>query len=463
MKYLSLFSGIEAATVGWHHLGWECVGVSEIDPFACEVLKQRLPHVPNLGDITKITKEQLNEIQANGLDIVVGGSPCQSFSVAGLRKGLEDPRGNLMLEYIRVVATVRPTYFVWENVPGVLSSNRGRDFGALLQAMEKLGYQLCWRILDSKNFGVPQRRRRVFLVGSLTNNRHPFEILFESESLQRDNTESRETRQNNTPKTSASTEKHDRLTIYHANHKDRPPKEFTQCPTLLASMGTGGGHIPVTILNPAQPNNPPKVTHYAPSLIARMGTGGNQVPLIVFPFKNNRVYRLASLRTGGTVESKVSPTLTSGMSMGDTLPVTISKQEKQYPRLQQHSGCLMASDGAYKLDHQTVTSEKLIVEKQYAACLLARDCKGVSADSFGRDTTPLINHNTKVRRLTPIECERLQGFPDNWTRISWRGKEPKDCPTSHRYKCLGNSMTTNVMRWIGERIANVPTTIKKKT
>tara|TARA_A100001515_G_scaffold145040_1_gene151504 strand:- start:4265 stop:5818 length:1554 start_codon:yes stop_codon:yes gene_type:complete len=468
MKYLSLFSGIEAATVGWHHLGWECVGVSEIDPFACEVLKQRLPNTPNLGDITKITKEQLNEKYPNGLDIVVGGSPCQAFSIAGLRKGLEDPRGNLMLEYIRIVATVLPTYFIWENVPGVLSSNKGRDFGTLLQAMEQLGYNMCWRTLDSKNFGVPQRRRRVFLVGSTRNGKHPFEILFECESLQRDNTESRETRKDNTPKTPASTEEHDRIfltntrsevrysggngltagcisassginqtnylmtktpestgkhdnrsmTVYHSNHRSVPPKEHTQCPTLLAHMGTGGNNVPVTLMNPAQPNNSPKETHYAPSLIARMGTGGNQVPLIVFPFK--------------------------------------------YPRLQQHAGCLMASDGAYKLDHQTVTSEKLIVEKQYASTLCARDHKGVASDSFGHDSQQLVNTKTKVRRLTPIECERLQGFPDNWTRISWKGKEPKDCPTSHRYKCLGNSMTTNVMRWIGERIAGVPTSILKK-
>jgi DNA (cytosine-5)-methyltransferase 1 len=347
MKYLSLFSGIEAATVGWHHLGWECVGVSEIDPFACEVLKQRLPHIPNLGDITKITKEKLNEIRSNGLDIVVGGSPCQAFSVAGLRKGLEDPRGNLMLEYIRVVATVLPTYFIWENVPGVLSSNGGRDFGTLLQAMEKLGYQLCWRTLDSKNFGVPQRRRRVFLVGSLANNRHPFEILFEPKSLQGNHTKSKEKRKNNTSKTPESTEEH--------------------------------------------------------------------------------LYRLASLRTGGNVESNVSPTLTSTMGSGDTLPVT------------------------------TYTAEK-----QYAATLCARDYKGICSDSFGHDSQQLVNTKTKVRRLTPIECERLQGFPDNWTQIAWRGKEPKDCPISHRYKCLGNSMTTNVMRWIGERIAGVPTTIPQK-
>ena len=127
MKYLSLFSGIEAASVAWHDFGWTCVGVSEIDPFPCAVLKERFPDVPNLGDITEITKERLDEIKAeNGaIDIVVGGSPCQSFSVAGQRKGLEDPRGNLMFEYCRVVRTVRPKYFIWENVPGALSSGKG--------------------------------------------------------------------------------------------------------------------------------------------------------------------------------------------------------------------------------------------------------------------------------------------------------------------------------------------------
>ena len=481
MKYLSLFSGIEAATVGWHHLGWECVGVSEIDPFACEVLKQRLPNIQNLGDISKISKEHLNEIKTkNGtIDIVVGGSPCQSFSIAGLRKGLEDPRGNLMLEYIRVVSTIRPTYFVWENVPGVLSSNQGRDFGTLLQAMEKLGYNMCWRTLDSKNFGVPQRRRRVFLIGSTRNGKHPFKILFEPKSLQRNHTKSKETRKDNTTKTTASTQEHDRIIL----------------------------------LNPAQPNNPPKATHHAPSLIARMGTGGNQVPLIVQPnatmgekvtvadetFAHSSYSNYAQSNIGGTLkanggdclggetlvteksigkhdkkqsvimlqnnqndagileDAKTSYTLTAAMGEGGGhVPMIV------FPNLQKNTGTLMASDAEYKLDHQTVVSEKLIVEKQYASTLCARDSKGVASDSFGHNYQQLVNTKTKVRRLTPIECERLQGFPDNWTQISWKGKEPKNCPVSHRYKCLGNSMTTNVMRWIGERIAGVPTTIYQK-
>ena len=334
MKYLSLFSGIEAATVAWKQLGWQCIGLSEIDTFASEVLKYHYPNTPNFGDITKISKEQLHELKRihTTIDLVVGGSPCQAFSVAGLRKGLEDPRGNLMLEYVRVVATIQPTYFIWENVPGVLSSNKGRDFGTLLQSMAQLGYSLAWRTLDSKNFGVPQRRRRVFLIGCLGNNKRPFEILFEPESLQRNNTKSRKKRKNNTSKTTTSTEEH------------------------------------------------------------------------------------------------------------------------RFPNLQQHTGSLMASDGEYKLDHQTVTSQKFVIEKQYAGTLCARDYKGIASDDFGTDSQKLVPYTTKVRRLTPIECERLQGFPDNYTQIPWRNKTKELCPISHRYKCLGNSMTTNVMLWIGKRI-----------
>ena len=298
MKYISLFSGIEAATVAWKPLGWECVAVSEIDPFACAVLKHHYPNTPNLGDITKITKEQLHDIKKihTNIDILIGGSPCQSFSMAGLRKGLNDPRGNLMLEYIRVVDIIKPTYFIWENVPGVLSSNKGRDFGTLIQSMAELGYSLAWRTLDSKNFGVPQRRRRVFLVGCLGNNKRPFEILFEPKSSQRNHQKSREKRQDNTTKTTSST------------------------------------------------------------------------------------------------------------------------------------------------------------EKQYASTICSRDHKGLASDSFGHDSQHAVIHNSKVRRLTLIECERLQGFPDNYTQIPWRNKEAKDCPMSHRYRCLGNSMTTNVIKWIGEQI-----------
>ena len=161
MRYISVFSGIEAASVAWEPLGWEPVAFAEIDEFPSAVLRARYPDVPNLGDVTKVDWRPYR----GTADIVVGGSPCQAFSVAGKRQGLMDSRGQLMLEYVRAVAEVEPRWFVWENVPGVLSQDRGRAFGTLLREMDELGYGLAWRVLDAQFFGVAQRRRRVFLVG----------------------------------------------------------------------------------------------------------------------------------------------------------------------------------------------------------------------------------------------------------------------------------------------------------
>lgn len=189
MRYVSLFSGIEAASVAWEGLGWEPVAFSEIEPFPCELLAQRFPNVPNLGDITKIDWSEY----AGAVDLVVGGSPCQSFSIAGNREGLAGESG-LMFEYIRAVRELRPYWFVWENVPGALSSEGGAAFGQLLSEMDELGYGLAWRILDAQFFGVAQRRRRVFLVGSLGSPRAA-EVLFEPESLRWDNPSSREKRE----------------------------------------------------------------------------------------------------------------------------------------------------------------------------------------------------------------------------------------------------------------------------
>lgn len=192
MKYISLFSGIEAVTVAWSRLGWEAVAFSEIDPFACAVLKERFPDVPNLGDITQINwKEVIDKYGA--VDIVVGGSPCQSFSIAGNRKGLNGESG-LMFEYVRAVREIMPRYFVWENVPGALSSTKGEDFRCLLESMDKLGYGLAWRVLDAQFYGVSQRRRRVFLVGSLGDQRAS-EILFEREGLSWDSKSSKQKRE----------------------------------------------------------------------------------------------------------------------------------------------------------------------------------------------------------------------------------------------------------------------------
>lgn len=189
MKYVSIFSGIEAATVAWHPLGWEPLAFSEIDPFPSTVLQHHYPDIPNLGDITKIDWSPY----VGAADIVVGGSPCQSFSVAGKREGLAGASG-LMFEYIRAVRELRPRWFVWENVPGAFTSERGEAYRQLLSEMDALGYGLAWRVLDAQFFGVAQRRERVFLVGSLGTMRCA-EVLFERESLSWDHQSSRQKRQ----------------------------------------------------------------------------------------------------------------------------------------------------------------------------------------------------------------------------------------------------------------------------
>ena len=192
MRYVSLFSGIEAASVACDGMGWEPLAFAEIDQFPSAVLKQHFPQVPNLGDVTKVDWRRFVK-DFGKPDLIVGGSPCQSFSIAGTRTGLEGASG-LMWEYVRAVRDVRPEWVLWENVPGALSSTHGEDFGCLLRSLDDIGYGLAWRVLDAQFFGVPQRRRRVFLVGRL-GACPPLEVLFEPEGMRRDYQPSREKRQ----------------------------------------------------------------------------------------------------------------------------------------------------------------------------------------------------------------------------------------------------------------------------
>lgn len=279
MRYGSVCSGIEAATAAWHPLGWEAAFFSEIEPFPRAVLQHHYPDVPLHGDFTTIEANEYGPI-----DLLVGGTPCQSFSIAGLRGGLDDDRGNLALEFLRLAQRKRPKWLVWENVPGVLSSNGGRDFGSILGGMVECGYGFAYRVLDAQYFGVAQRRRRVFVVGCFGDPASAAAVLFEREGL--------------------------------------------------------SGYTP-------------------PVIKERSGTGW------VFP-------------------------------------------------------CLTRSG---------------------AGCL--------------REEEAFVIDGSGVRRLTPIEQERLQGFPDNFTEIPWRNKSADDCPDGPRYKALGNSMAVPVMRWIGERIQKV--------
>jgi len=282
-RYGSVCSGIEAATAAWHPLGWEPAFFSEIEPFPRAVLSHHYPDVPLHGDFTTIEGNEYGPI-----NLLVGGTPCQSFSIAGLRGGLDDNRGNLALEFLRLADRTRPRWLVWENVPGVLSSNGGRDFGSILGGLVELGYGFAYRVLDAQYFGVAQRRRRVFVVGCLGDAGSAAAVLFERNCLQ-------------------------------GNIEERGKKSVQK------------GEIAGTL----------------------------------------------TTRTG-------------------------------------------------------VANDNYSVEQGHLIC-----------DKYG------------PRWIMPIECERLQGFSDNFTKIPWRNKSAEECPDTPRYKALGNSMAVPVMRWIGERIKKV--------
>lgn len=322
MRYISIFSGIEAASVAWGPLGWEPVAFAEIEPFPCAVLAERFPNVPNLGSVIDVDWSGYSD---GSVDVLVGGSPCQSFSIAGKREGLQG-ESRLMFEYIRAVREVRPHYFIWENVPGAFTSDNGEAFRQLLSEMDGLGYGLAWRVLDAQFFGVAQRRRRVFLVGVLGDGAGAAEVLFERDCLQWDHPSSREKR-----------------------------KSLT-----AAAKGCA--------------------------------------------------FCMASGQANAEIE-------------WDMAPAQAARQYKD-PQI-----VVMADDNA-----------KAAIDFDLCGSLKV----GCSA--------PIAASGYVVRRLTPRECERLQGFPDDWTLIDWKGKGLENCPDAPRYKALGNSMAVPVMRWIGRRL-----------
>jgi DNA (cytosine-5)-methyltransferase 1 len=380
MHFLSVCSGIEAASVAWHPLGWRAAAFSEIEPFPCAVLEQRWPGVPNLGDMT-----QHEHWKLSGTELVVGGTPCQAFSVAGLRKGLADPRGNLTLVFLGIVDQIRPRGVVWENVPGVLSDASGA-FGAFLGGLGQLGYGFAYRVLDAQYFGVPQRRRRVFVVGHIGGLwQRAAAVLFERAGLCRDPSPRRETGQ--------------RVALPVTGRVDR-----------------GGSH--------------------------REAEGNNLVAPIAFGAKDS----------GADCGEEVSPTLRSSNhdqskpNSGWNVAIAIQEVSKRTGRSTDDVACGIgiASDGDPMFTLQSGAQHGI-------AHALRSEGFDASEDGTGRGT-PLVACPVAVRRLTPRECERLQGFHDDYTLIPWRGRPAAQCPDGPRYKALGNSMAVPVMRWIGERI-----------
>ena len=406
MKYFSVCSGIEAASVAWHPLGWQPVGFSEIEPFPSAVLKHHFPDTKNYGDLTKYPEWG---IEPGAVDILVGGTPCQSFSVAGLRKGMSDPRGNLALTFLGLADKLKPRWIVWENVPGVLSSNGGRDFGAFLGALEQLGYGFAYRVLDAQHFGVPQRRRRVFVVASLGGWQLAAKILFESDCLRGNPKKGRAKGQGTT------------ASVEDGVGSGLPKTVGTICADTHPGSYSGqdaytGRLIPAIYQNTVG------------ALCARDYKGvGNQyvqegkcLPMI------NQIYE-ASRRDGIRIYDGASPTLQSFMGTGgNNVPLVNSTYNIQGNMINRSDNAGPQGSG--------------ISENNAMFTLTKTDIHAVAT-------------SMAVRRLTPMECERLQGFPDNWTRIPWKGKAAEDCPDGPRYKACGNSMAVPVMRWIGERIA----------
>lgn len=404
MKFLSVCSGIEAASVAWHDLGFECVGVSEIEKFTNEVLKYHYPSVPNLGDMTNF-KEWNDDLAP---DLLVGGTPCQSFSVAGLRKGMDDPRGNLALTYVAIAEKYKPRWFVWENVPGVLSSNEGKDFASFLTAMAEIGYGIAYRVLDAQFFGVPQRRRRVFVVGYLGDWRPATAVLFEPTSVF-----------GNTP-------------------KGRKARKETAAATETSPRGNGEGLVSYAIQG---------------NMIGRQDTNGPQGTGI----NDELMFTITSVDKHAVGITQVEPNKNLKAVPYDLYQITapINRQNREVG-----DPChTLAKDNAA---HASIVEIKECnVYENHPADSRVKQMGDISHTvsarwGTGGGNVPFVRQteNTmRVRRLTPVECERLQGFPDNWTQIPY-GKRPKEqCPDGHRYKALGNSMAVPVMRWIGRRIA----------
>ena len=490
MIYGSVCSGIEAATVAWHPLGWKAAFYAEIDKFPSAVLAHHYPSVPNFGDFTTIKPDQHNAI-----DILVGGTPCQSFSIAGLRGGLGDDRGNLALEYLRLADRARPRWLVWENVPGVLSSGGGRDFGAILGGMVELGYGIAYRVLDAQYVrvdgfwrAVPQRRRRVFVVGYLGDWRRAAAVLFERASLLGDSAPGRQAGESVT---------HDVASCIGASGRgfDRTRETRGQDP-VVATGGRGGLAVNIS-------NGEPRLADVTGTLDcwSMKGRGSSQQQAVlqqqqqpvahvdVMPTLLPVAYRVHSdfsTAMTGNGSARVADPTDVARSL-DTCGGYASAQGGNvvlHPHNDPGHGARSGDSKdeyivpVYPIDTQNMTENHTSGGLGFGAqgdpsfTLTKGHSHAVAYDLRGREGGAQFEgpHDTAniraasggssksyvaasaVRRLTPRECERLQGFPDDYTLIPWRGKSAPDGP---RYKALGNSMAVNVMRWIGQRIEMV--------
>ena len=489
MRYATVCSGIEAPSVAWHSLGWEPVFFSEIEPFPCAVLAHHYPKVPNLGDMTKF-----KDWPDATFDVLCGGTPCQSFSVAGLRKGLADPRGNLTLTYLAVAHKYRPRWLVWENVPGVLSDGTGA-FGAFLGGLAELGYGFAYRILDAQYCGVPQRRRRVFVVGHLGDWRAAAAVLFERHSLQGNPAPSREAGERVAPTaegragrsgannfaTSGGLVELARPLRAQAQASHRLDSDTYVAHSLRADGfdasedGTGRGTPLVPAVCPALKSR----DHKGPSSDGDGdGDGAILVPIVIQGA--GRTSQGSQGSQGSGLNHDVSFTLnnvdvhavayderniTSVVNRSNPQPVDPC-HTLHNPRDAILTLAIRGRGDSHNLEYRDDGIANAILTPNGGRAgigvgAVAFQPKASRTQSMNpSEISPTLGttkevgalHHMQVRRLTPRECERLQGFEDDYTLIPYRGKHAKDGP---RYKALGNSMAVPVMRWIGQRIASL--------
>jgi DNA (cytosine-5)-methyltransferase 1 len=517
MRYLSVCSGIEAVSVAWQPLGWQPAMFAEVDPFCCWLLCSRYgasrpvhmpsPHhafsrkeakqraaairnvvalpadglVINAGDFTKIGKNDVGAI-----DLLAGGTPCQSFSIAGKRAGLDDPRGNLTIEFARLADRLRPLWLVWENVPGVLSIDGGRTFGAFLGLLVQLGYGIAYRVLNAQYFGVPQRRRRVFVVGYLGDWRAAAAVLLEQHSLLGHPPPRREARQGaagGVEVGAAGGRFTDTSPTIDAGCKDgfvrnqlgvgvlSSTSETSHCLN-AGSMGRQDFETETLIAHAlsadgfdASEDGTGRGTPLVPIAICTAHTQSNGSGLsddVAHTLESSGAQAVAfSSKYYGADTGDVAPTLrgmghnASHANGGGQVAIAFTQNQEGDVR----SGAIMHSLG---------TSQNATGRNAPTVAFTLHGSDGTTSTASSTDTagsvrtrapgsienssTTVAQQGMAVRRLTPRECERLQGFPDDYTLVEYRGRLASDGP---RYKALGNSMAVPVMRWIGQRIAAV--------
>ena len=436
MIYGSVCSGIEAVTLAWEPLGFRPAWFAEIDPFCSALLAHRFPGIENRGDFTRIGED------ASPIDILAGGTPCQSFSIAGRRGGLDDSRGNLALEFCRLAGRLRPRWIVWENVPGVLSSNKGRDFGTILEALANVGYGCAWRVLDAQFFGVPQRRRRVFVVGHLGDWRRAAAVLLEREGL-RGNPPARRKAQTSVATLTANG-------VGTCGADDNQGQAGHLIPRIAATLRAGanrsGGHRP-------------------PGMDAE--TAGTYLLPIAYGGANcsGSIAVATTLNHHGTRQDFDSETFIAHPLRGEGFDGSEDGTGRGTPIIPL---AFSSKDGGDDAGKMAPTLRAMIHADSHAngggqiAVCIQEGQTGVreypTAGTIRSDAPgsqpggSLLRVRMAVRRLTPRECERLQGLPDNWTLIPYRGNPAADGP---RYRAIGNSMAVPVMTRIGRRMQMV--------